>query len=157
VSASAAAGVDRRAGSPLRLLPERNDDPGRRPPRDHEEADRSADPHRDERAPLPLRYVSADPDRDPEGRCRDGEGWEVAMTEMLRDTSTREFSRKKFLGGTGALVVGFSFFGAGLAGRASAAGQDPYASLGPFDQSMVDSWIVVNADNTVTLKAGKVE
>jgi aerobic-type carbon monoxide dehydrogenase small subunit (CoxS/CutS family) len=35
-AASAAAGVDRRAGAALRLLPERNDDPGRRPAGDDE-------------------------------------------------------------------------------------------------------------------------
>ena len=86
-AASAAAGVDRRAGAALRLLPERNDDPGRRPAGDDQAPDRGADPHRDERPPLPLRDVSADPHGDPEGRRRDGEGWEVAMTEMLnRDT-----------------------------------------------------------------------
>ena len=37
-AASAAAGVDRRAGSALRVLPERDDDPGRRPAGDHEAA-----------------------------------------------------------------------------------------------------------------------
>ena len=103
-AASVAAGVDRRAGAALRLLPERHDDPGRRPAGDDEAADRGADPHRDERASVPLRHLSANPDGDPEGCCRDGEGWEVAMTEMLN----KEFSRKSFVKGGGALVVGFS-------------------------------------------------
>jgi CO/xanthine dehydrogenase Mo-binding subunit len=74
------------------------------------------------------------------------------MTEILK----RDFSRKSFVKGGGALIVTFSFAGAGLAGRAQAA-DSPYASHGPFDQGAVDSWVVVNADNTVTLKAGKVE
>ena len=109
VAASAAAGVDRRAGAALRLLPERNDDPGGRPAGHDEAADRGADPHRDERASVPLRHVSADPDGDPEGRRRDGEGREVAMTEILN----KEFSRKSFVKGGGAMIVGFSLAGAG--------------------------------------------
>ena len=109
LAASAAAGVDRRAGAALRLLPERDDDPGRRPAGDHEAPDRGADPHRDERPSLPLRHLSADPHGDPEGRRRDGEGWEVAMTEMLN----KEFSRKSFVKGGGAMIVAFSVVGAG--------------------------------------------
>ena len=57
-AAPAAAGVDRRPGAALRLLPERDDDPGRRSAGDDEAADRGADPHRDERAPVPLRHLS---------------------------------------------------------------------------------------------------
>ena len=62
-AASAAAGVDRRAGAALRLLPERDDDPGRRPAGDDEAPDRGADPHGDERPSLPLRHLPADPRR----------------------------------------------------------------------------------------------
>jgi hypothetical protein len=58
------------------------------------------------------------------------------MTEMLQ----RELSRKSFVKGGGALVVGFSMLGAGLAGKAAEAAEDPYASNGPFDQGLVDSW-----------------
>ena len=73
-AASVAAGVDRRAGAALRLLPERNDDPG---------ADLLATTKRPTEAqirtamngaPLPVRHLSADPDGDPEGRRCDGEG-----------------------------------------------------------------------------------
>ena len=81
-AASAAAGVDRRSGAALRLLPERDDDPGRRPARDDEEPVRGSDPHGDERPSLPLRDLSADPDRDPEGRGRDGEGQVRSMTGL---------------------------------------------------------------------------
>ena len=59
-AAPAAAGLDRRSGSALRLLPERHDDPGRRPARDDEEPVRGSDPHGDERTSLPLRDVSAE-------------------------------------------------------------------------------------------------
>ena len=81
------------------------------------------------------------------------------MTELLNsETLNREFSRTTFLKGGGALIVGFSMAGAAVGAKAgSTAGIDPYASMGPFDQGMIDSWIVVNADNTVSLKAGKIE
>ena len=82
---SVAAGVDRRSGAALRRPPERHDDPGSRPPRDDEEPVRGSDPHGDERAPLPLRHLSADPDRDPEGCGRDGEGWCIGMTGFMHE------------------------------------------------------------------------
>src|SRR5215217_2428323 len=75
------------------------------------------------------------------------------MTELLK----KEFSRSKFLKGGGALIVGFSMLGAGSGGRVAKAAEDPYASAGPFDQGLVDSWIAIHRDNTATLKAGKVE
>jgi CO/xanthine dehydrogenase Mo-binding subunit len=68
----------------------------------------------------------------------------------------KEFSRKSFLRGGGALIVGFSLAGAGLAGKAEAA-ESPYASNGPYDPRQVDSWIAIHADNTVSLMTGRVE
>ena len=153
-SASAAAGVDRRAGAALRLLPERNDDPGRRSAGDDEAADRGADPHRDERPSVPLRHVSAHPDGDPEGRRCDGEGWEVTMTEMLK----KEFSRKSFVKGGGALIVALQRGRRRHRREGREVGRrDPYASMGPFDQIAVDSWLIIHADNTASVKLGKVE
>src|SRR4051812_9594202 len=155
-AASAAAGVDRRAGAPLRLLPERNDDPGGRPAGDDQEADRGADPDGDERSSLPLRDVSENPDGDPEGRRRDGERWEVAMTEMLK----KEFSRKSFVKGGGALVVGFSVgaaaFGSGKAQGAAAATVHGVAG-GPLPLNQLDTWIAIHADNTATVYTGRIE
>jgi CO/xanthine dehydrogenase Mo-binding subunit len=70
----------------------------------------------------------------------------------------KEFSRKSFLKGGGAMIVGFSVLGAGLGAKAvQAAGEDPFASNGPYDQTSVDSWITIHADNTASLKIGKVE
>src|SRR3954465_151160 len=134
--------MDRRAGSPLRLLPERDDDPGRRPAGDDQAADRGADPHRDERPPLSLRHLSENPDGDPEGRRRDGEGRKVTMTEILN----KEFSRKSFVKGGGAMIVGLSVAGAGVAGKAEGA-IDPYASPGPANPNAVDSFLMIHADN----------
>ena len=70
------------------------------------------------------------------------------MTEMLK----KEFSRKTFLKGGGALVVGFSLAGASLAGKAHADAIFP--SVPP---TSLDGWIMVHADNTVTVLAGKLE
>jgi len=63
----------------------------------------------------------------------------------------REFSRKTFLKGGGALVVGFSVGGVGFSGVASAAG----TAAPPLNQ--LDSWLIVHADNTVTVLGEKLE
>ena len=63
----------------------------------------------------------------------------------------KEFSRKSFLKGGGALIVGFSLGGAGLAGKARAAA--PTADgLQPRRSTKLDSWLSINADNTVNVK-----
>jgi CO/xanthine dehydrogenase Mo-binding subunit len=70
----------------------------------------------------------------------------------------RELSRNTFLKGGGALIVGFSVVGAAVGGRASAATDPhPYSSFGPADSSQIDSWLTINADNTASVKLGKVE
>src|SRR5262249_28783019 len=147
-----AAGVDRRAGAALRLLPERDDDPGRRPTEHDEEPDRGPDPDGDERPSLPLWDLSADSHRDQAGRSCDGEGRQV-MTGFLHE---REFSRKSFVKGGGALIVGVSL--AGTAGKAAyaAAGPDPFASPGPADPNAVDSFITIHGDNTASLNSGRI-
>jgi CO/xanthine dehydrogenase Mo-binding subunit len=73
------------------------------------------------------------------------------MTGFIHE---REFSRRSFVKGGGALIVGFS----ALSGRAAAAADPhPYTSFGPADSSLIDSWLVIGADNTATVKLGKVE
>jgi len=74
------------------------------------------------------------------------------MTEMLK----KEFSRKSFLKGGGAMVVGFSLAGAEFAGKAQAA-ESPFASNGSPDLGQVDTFIAIHADNTATIKTGRVE
>jgi CO/xanthine dehydrogenase Mo-binding subunit len=77
------------------------------------------------------------------------------MTGLI---SERELSRRSFLKAGGALVVGFSVLGAlDAAGAAAAADPNQFASFGPADSSQIDSWIVINADNTASVKLGKVE
>jgi nicotinate dehydrogenase subunit B len=67
------------------------------------------------------------------------------MTEMLK----KEFSRKTFVKGGGALVVGFSLGGSALAGKAAAAAPTAAGYNPPLTQ--LDSWIRINADNTVNV------
>jgi CO/xanthine dehydrogenase Mo-binding subunit len=69
------------------------------------------------------------------------------MTEML----SKEFSRKAFVRGGGALIVGFGMFGVG----AKAAKAQVARPL--FDQNQVDAWLIVHADNTATVLGGRVE
>jgi CO/xanthine dehydrogenase Mo-binding subunit len=76
------------------------------------------------------------------------------MTGLL---SEKEFSRKTFLKGGGALIVGFSVLGAGFGATAKAGGGDPFDSYGPYDPQQIDSWIAIHADNTADVKLGKVE
>jgi nicotinate dehydrogenase subunit B len=71
------------------------------------------------------------------------------MTGLIPD---RELSRRTFLRG-GALVVGFAMGGAAF--TASTRGASIVA--GPPDSTQVDSWLVVNADNTVSIFPGKQE
>src|SRR3954449_1887804 len=74
------------------------------------------------------------------------------MTGFMHE---REFSRKTFVKGGGALIVGLSV--AGTAGKAVAAGVDPFASPGPADPNAVDSVLIVHSDNTVSLLSGRIE
>jgi nicotinate dehydrogenase subunit B len=76
------------------------------------------------------------------------------MTGLMHE---KEFSRKTFVKGGGALIVGFSVAGAGFGAKAAHGAEDPYASMGPFDQTAIDSWITIHSDNTASVKIGKVE
>jgi nicotinate dehydrogenase subunit B len=73
------------------------------------------------------------------------------MTGLMHE---KEFSRKTFLKGGGAMIVGFSLLGAGVAGKASAA--VPATGYLP-DTTQVDSWITILADNTVAFKTSQIE
>jgi nicotinate dehydrogenase subunit B len=76
------------------------------------------------------------------------------MTEMLK----KEFSRKSFVKGGGAMIVGFS----ALTGTAQAAtGNTPFSQRGPGDflpdLSTIDAWIAIRSDNTVIVTHGEPE
>ena len=66
---------------------------------------------------------------------------------------TLSISRRDLLKSTGVLVVGFSFFGA--AARALAQGEG--LSVDGMDPTVLDSWMAISKDGTVTVFTGKVE
>src|SRR5215472_2247531 len=88
---------------------------------------------------------------------------EKVITAQARVLGEHEFSRRSFLQGSGAFVIGLSVLG--TAARAAQAANNPGATLashtgalpGPPDPAQVDSWLQVNPDNTVTLFHGWVE
>jgi nicotinate dehydrogenase subunit B len=75
------------------------------------------------------------------------------MTDLLTE---KTFSRRTFMKGSGALVVGFSLAGSSLAGKAKAAGVRGEVA-GPPDATQIDTWLAVHEDNTATVYLGKVE
>jgi nicotinate dehydrogenase subunit B len=75
------------------------------------------------------------------------------IDELIEGT---EFSRKTFLKGGGALVVGFSLVGSALAGTAKGA-TARVAAAGPPNAAFLDSWIAIHADNTATIAVGKID
>jgi nicotinate dehydrogenase subunit B len=74
------------------------------------------------------------------------------VSELLK----KELSRKTFVKGGGAMFVGLAVGGAAIAGKAQAA-DSPFASNGPFDPQAVDTFLIVHADNTASVKSGRVE
>ena len=81
------------------------------------------------------------------------------MTGFMHE---KEFSRKTFLKGGGALIVGFSAVGALGAGKAAAAtGNTPFTSRTPADYlpnlQTIDAWIAITQDNTVIVTHGEPE
>ena len=66
---------------------------------------------------------------------------------------TKTISRRDLLKSTGVLVVGFSFFGS--AARALAQGEG--LSVDGMDPTVLDSWMAISKDGTVTVFTGKVE
>jgi CO/xanthine dehydrogenase Mo-binding subunit len=66
---------------------------------------------------------------------------------------TQSISRRDLLKSTGVLVVGFSFFG--TAARALAQGDG--LSVDGMDPTVLDSWMAISKDGTVTVFTGKVE
>src|ERR1700726_1370351 len=66
---------------------------------------------------------------------------------------TKSISRRDILKSTGVLVVGFSFFG--TATRVLAQGEG--LSVDGMDPTVLDSWMAISKDGTVTVFTGKVE
>lgn len=72
---------------------------------------------------------------------------------MTAFTHQKEFSRRSFVKGGGALVVGFSVAGAGLAARSQAAAE----SFPLVDPGQLDSWLQIDGAGKVTAFSGRVD
>ncbi len=73
---------------------------------------------------------------------------------------TKSISRRQLLKGTGALVVGFSFWGPASRAFAQAAGQGAVpagGASGDLDAAQLDSWLAIAQDGKVTVFTSKVE
>jgi nicotinate dehydrogenase subunit B len=66
---------------------------------------------------------------------------------------TKSISRRDLLKSTGVLIVGFSFFG--TAAKVLAQGEG--LSVDGMDPTVLDSWLAISKDGTVTVFTGKVE
>jgi nicotinate dehydrogenase subunit B len=75
------------------------------------------------------------------------------MTGFMHE---KEFSRKAFVKGGGAMVVGLSLVGTAGKANAAAAAVNPFASPGPADPNQVDSFLTIHADNTASLNSGRI-
>src|SRR5262249_22000101 len=132
------------------LLLQRHDRQGRRAPGADSQADAGTDPRSHERAPVPLRHLSARDEGDRARRSQDG--GRDAMSTIMSDRVPGALSRRDLLKSGGPLLVGFSI-GGPTAAAAAARGE----AAGPPDPNTIDTWIAVHADNTATIYLGKGE
>src|SRR5688572_14895774 len=139
-AASDPAGVDRRAGAGVRLLPERPDPHRQGAARQDAESHRRADSRGHEGRALPLHDVLPD-QRGGEARCQEA----------------RMKTRREFIKTSGFLIASVSAIsledvGAHFSAPAQVAG--PYPDV---DFRQLDSWIVIRGDNTATFFVGKTD
>jgi nicotinate dehydrogenase subunit B len=76
-----------------------------------------------------------------------------AIEDKITDVFGATLSRKTFVKGGGALVVGLSVAGAGLGAKAAKAA----GSTNTVDPTHLNSWLEIHADNTILMRTGKVE
>src|SRR5690606_28468499 len=117
-------------------------------------SERRRDPRGDERAPVPLRHVSADLERDPARGAFDARR-RGASRMSARAGALGPIGRRAFLKAGGALVVGFGLGVAPSLGRAQSGARG--ATAGPPNPELIDTWLAIHADNTATLYIGYVE
>ena len=136
--ASAAEGLDRRAGAAMRLLPVRPDHAGGRAAGEEQEADARADRRPHGRQHLPLRHLSAHRARHPTRRAG-GLSHEQARSARLLEL----LSRRGFVKGAAGLTFAFA-----LGGACSAARRKHSRSRRRQAQRLGDA---SRADNTITI------
>ena len=78
------------------------------------------------------------------------------MTGLMHE---KEFSRKMFLKGGGAMFVGLTFAGTAQATNYPKEVSPLHTGLnpGPLDLNQVDSFIAIHADNTASVYSGRVD
>src|SRR5687767_6777090 len=79
----------------------------------------------------------------------------LARAGFSVDRTTARFSRRAFLKGSGALIVGFSV--ANAAGRFGLVPDDAFAQAANDRRNQLDSWIAIAADGSVVAYTGKCE
>src|SRR6516164_4544969 len=148
------------AGGAVRLLHSRHDDAGAGAAAGQSASKRHGDSQNPRTTSVPLRYSHADLARDtsgagvdedrPDGRC--------PMSGNIRIVS-----RRAVLAGSGALVFGFGAAPRVLAQDAAVPGAPGAPAPSPplpgslKQTSMLDSWIRIDADGTITVCTGKAE
>src|SRR5256885_2954016 len=137
-AAPAAARLYRGAGLPVRLLQQRHDHGRQGAARGQSAPERGRDQAGVERPPVPLRL--AQPHRSRRAARGEGDGMKPSV------------SRRDFLKAGSALVISFSL-------APDAIGQAKPAALpGSLNNNrMLDAWLRVDADGTVTIFTGKIE
>src|SRR5262249_17648105 len=110
----------------------------------------------DEWLSRPLRHALSDPRGNSKGR--QGHGGVRRPIEMTATASERTFSRRTFVKGAGAMVVAIGTPRL-LNPKAAFAAVNGDFPIGPpsIDPNLIDSWIAIGSDGTVTMKVGKVE
>src|SRR5690242_12843317 len=155
-AASAAAGLDRRAGTAVRVLPERHAGDRRRAPGRQPAPDARRDQDAPERPPVPLRDVRGHPARGPEGREGDGmsalEQDPQPEVELAPDSG---LSRRELLVRSGALVLAFATPAYLKPAKALAA--DAAVPFPVVPPNALSSWIAVDLQGKVTAFTGRVD
>src|SRR3984893_2296410 len=149
----------------MRLLRERRDHDRQGFPGSESESGRRRHPAGDVRRVVPVRRERSHDSRD-QALCAGGESMKPAdalrtlTASMTPDASAAlersGMSRRRFIKGSGALIVGFS--AARLTnGLGTAPGSAIAQRLDGAGSNQLDSWIAIAADGTVTAYTGKCE
>src|SRR5690242_2114991 len=112
------------------------------------ECERDGDPSPHEPQSLPVRHAHAHPARG--GARGEGDAGRLGRERQMN------MDRRAFLASSGALVVSFALGSAGAAVQEAGGGKNPLP--GSLEQdSMLDAWIRIGSDGTITVFTGKAE
>src|SRR5581483_560438 len=146
----------RGAGGAMRLLHRRHDDAGAGAAAARATSDRRANPQRTGAASVPLRHAYAHHPRGASRRADDGFCRAVSSEQGGRAMNAPVIlDRRRMLAGSGALIVSFSLTGAFAQDQGAPPTPKPPGSLAAAPY--LDSWIRIDADNTITVFTGKAE